>query len=236
MERILQSGLVTIAIPAYKSKWLPEAIDSALNQDYNNIELVIVDDHSPYDLKTIVLPYLKDKRVRYYYNESNLGKDSIVYNWNKCVDLANGEFFVLLCDDDILLPNFVSGLIKLAEKYPYCNVFHGRRTLLNDMTGQKSEENPWPEYEDFSTFLKAEYYHQRKHTITEFLYRTSILKTEKFEIFPVGYFSDNATILKLAKNGGIASSSEVVCMFRYSTEHISSNKKFTIGKCDIWMK
>ena len=230
MNTVLQMGLVTIAIPAYKDKWLAEAIESALNQDYENIELIIVDDHSPYGLEKIVTPYLKDSRVRYYYNEKNLGKESIVLNWNKCVDLANGEFFVLLCDDDILLPNFVSSLLTLAKKYPDCNVFHGRRIIFDASTEEERKENPWPEFEDYSSFFKADYLKQRKHTITEFLYRTELIKKEKYEVFPVGYFSDNATILKFAKYGGIASSSEVVCRFRKSREHISGNNKYVYAK------
>ena len=222
--------LVTIAIPAYKGKWLAEAIESALNQDYKNIELIIVDDHSPYNLGRIVNPYLKDKRVRYYYNEKNLGKKSIVYNWNRCLDLAKGDYFVLLCDDDVLLPNFVCTLLQLANKYPNCFVFHGRRDVFDESTGIIREEEAWPEYEDFESFMKLELKSQRTHTITEFLCRTSLLKTIKYEIFPVGYFSDNATILKLAKIGGISSSQKTCCVFRKSNEHITGNKKYEYEK------
>ena len=68
-DRKIVPGLVTIAIPAYKRKWLNEAIESALAQNYKDIELIIVDDHSPQNLKDIVEPYLSDGRVSYYYNE-----------------------------------------------------------------------------------------------------------------------------------------------------------------------
>ena len=103
-EKKLVSGLVSIAIPAYKKKWLKEAIVSALSQDYPNIEVIIVDDHSPQNLREVVVPFLIDKRVSYYYNEINLGGKSVTNNWNKCLEYVNGEFFVLLCDDDVLMP------------------------------------------------------------------------------------------------------------------------------------
>ena len=96
----------------------------------------------------------------------------------------NGEFY---------------GVYSLAEKYSNCNVFHARRAVLNDLTGEIREDEAWPEYEGFDAFLKAKSSGQRKHTITEFLYRASIIKDVKFEVFPVGYFSDDATILKMAK-------------------------------------
>lgn len=106
-------GLVTIAIPAYKQTYLAEAINSALKQDYENIELVIVNDRSPYDLRSVVNQF-KDSRIHYYENDENLGSKNIVRNWNRCLEYAHGEFFVLLCDDDMLMPNFVSELLVLS--------------------------------------------------------------------------------------------------------------------------
>lgn len=45
---------ITIAIPAYKANFLKEAIESVVQQSYNDWELVIVNDHSPHDLTSIV--------------------------------------------------------------------------------------------------------------------------------------------------------------------------------------
>lgn len=73
IKKEINRGLVTIAIPAYKRTWLSQTIESALNQDYHNIEVVIVDAHSPQNLKEIVYPYLCDERVKYCYKEENLG-------------------------------------------------------------------------------------------------------------------------------------------------------------------
>ena len=223
-------GLVTIAIPAYKRKWLNEAIESALAQDYSNIELIIVDDHSPQNLKEVVEPYLADKRVSYYYNEINVGNESVAINWNKCLEYSRGEFFVLLCDDDVLMPNFVSTLLCLAQKYPQCNIFHGSRMFYHEKTGSTEVLESWPEYESFEEFVKAKSEVKRKHTITEFLYRSRSIVAEKYIVFPVAYFSDDASILRIVKDGGIASSKEPVCKIRISDEQISSAGKFAVEK------
>lgn len=229
-DRKIVPGLVTIAIPAYKRKWLNEAIESALAQNYKDIELIIVDDHSPQNLKDIVEPYLSDGRVSYYYNEINLGKESVANNWNKCLEYVRGEFFVLLCDDDVLMPNFVSRLLELAQKYPKCNIFHGDRMLYHENTNVTEVLESWSEYESFDEFLEAKAKVKRKHTITEFLYRSKIICAEKYMVFPVGYFSDNASILKIVRNGGIASSKEPVCKIRISDEQISGAGKYAVEK------
>ena len=72
-EKKLVSGLVSIAIPAYKKKWLKEAIVSALSQDYPNIEVIIVDDHSPQNLREVVVLSLLIKECHTTIMKSILG-------------------------------------------------------------------------------------------------------------------------------------------------------------------
>lgn len=225
---MFMSPLVTISIPAYKAEYLSEAIESALIQDYPNIELVIVNDYSPFDLDSIVRKY-DDNRIRYYKNKKNLGKKSIVHNWNKCLELAQGDFFVLLCDDDVLMPNFVSELLELADQYPLCNVFHSSRGILNMTTGVTIPENPWNRIETHEEYVEA-FMAGRKHSITEFLYRTNHIKPLLFQVFPVGYYSDNASIMLFSKGGTIVSSSECLAIFRQSDTHITSNLRLNPQK------
>jgi len=227
---MVSRGLVSIAIPAYKRRWLKDAIESALSQDYDKIELIIVDDHSPQNLKEIVEPYLADKRVSYYFNETNIGKESVANNWNRCLEYVRGEFFVLLCDDDVLMPDFVSTLLRLAHQYPECSVFHGERVLYHEKTNSTEALLSWPEYESFHDFVKAKAAVKRKHTITEFLYRSTTILEEKFSVFPVGYFSDDASILKIVKKGGIASSKDPVCIIRVNDEQVSNPGRYAVEK------
>ena len=222
--------IVTIAIPAYKPTFLKEAIDSALRQTYTNIELVIVNDDSPYDLDALVSQYT-DSRIRYYKNDTNLGSLSIVHNWNRCLSYARGEYFVLLCDDDILAPTMVQEMLGLAQKYQSLGCFHARKcNLQND--GSTKDTTIWPEYEDYEKFAEQNFAEQRKHTITEFFYRTRFLTQHGgFVVFPVGYYSDDATILYMAKQqGGMVSSQDILVTFREGNEHISGNDKYALGK------
>lgn len=217
-----QQPFVSIAIPAYKKEYLKETIISILNQDYTNFELIIVNDKSPANLDEIVKQF-KDKRIRYYKNSENLGKKSIVYNWNRCLSYAKGEFFVLICDDDIMKPDFISHLLNLSFKYPQCNVFRARREILDELTQHTQAESLWPIYETYNDFLSNTILGKRKHTISEFLYRTDYIKLKGgYDIYPVGFYADDASILKFSQQGGIVCSPKILLTFRKSLYHISS--------------
>lgn len=222
-------SLVTIAIPAYKRTYLAEAIHSALSQTYSNIELLIVDDDSPHNLKQIVESF-HDSRIKYYRNEKNLGSLNVVKNWNRCLELAHGEYFILLCDDDMLEPDFVQELLTLADKYPQCNVFHAQRYVLDEYTGERKVDDAWPEWESLDTFYENKLKWIRLHTISEFMYRTAHIADIQYIEFPVAWGSDDISILRFAKKGGIVSSQKPLATFRYNDEHLSKADTHMVEK------
>ena len=86
---------VSIMIPTYKQdKIVSRAISSSLKQDYTNLEIIISDDCSPDNTKEIVKRFLKDKRVKYFRNDTNLGR---VSNYRKTLfDYATGDWAINL--------------------------------------------------------------------------------------------------------------------------------------------
>jgi len=223
--------LISIAIPAYKSQYLREAIESVLNQDYKNFELIIVNDKSPEDLDSIVSSF-NDNRIRYYVNSENLGKRSIVLNWNKCLSYAKGDFFALICDDDLMKENFISTMVELAENNPLCNVFSCGRIIVDRIESSIiGETTKLPIYETYDTFLIETIKGNRKHTISEFFYRTQYIREKKgYIIYPAGYYADDASILNFTTNGGIVRTNEKLITFRKSAVNISSNSSYNVEK------
>jgi Glycosyl transferase family 2 len=101
--------LITILIPTYKRQaLLPQAIQSALDQTYPNIEVVVLDDCSPDATKEAAAPFTGDPRVRYVRHGINLGLPN---NWKFGIEFARGEFFTILHDDDAFEPTFVKDLL-----------------------------------------------------------------------------------------------------------------------------
>jgi glycosyltransferase involved in cell wall biosynthesis len=83
-----------------KQNWLRESIESIVNQTYKNIEFIIViDNPQREDLIKIIKEYAKkDKRIKYFINEKNMG---LVYSLNRALEYCNGEFIARIDADDI---------------------------------------------------------------------------------------------------------------------------------------
>ena len=90
-------------LPAWKGRYLREAILSILNQSYSDFELIVVDDCSPDPLEKIVEAF-KDPRIEYHHNEHNIGGRDLVAQWNHCLQYAHGDYVILATDDDLYEP------------------------------------------------------------------------------------------------------------------------------------
>jgi glycosyltransferase involved in cell wall biosynthesis len=109
---------ITIAIPTYKRpKLLKLALDSALNQaDYTNFEVLIVDNDPVRDCATEkMMSFYQNNKISYYKNESNLG---MFGNWNRCIELAKGEYVTILNDDDTLREEYLKSVKEVVSNNP----------------------------------------------------------------------------------------------------------------------
>ena len=100
---------VSIMIPTYRRpELLCEAIESALNQKTSiPFEVIVVDNECNPDISELVdrsIRRFTNHNLRVYRNQKNLG---MFGNWNRCLELANGNYATILSDDDVLKPNFI---------------------------------------------------------------------------------------------------------------------------------
>lgn len=97
-----EDDLISVVMPAYNAeKFIAESIESVLAQTYNNWELLIVDDGSTDNTKTIIKGFcIKDQRIKYYYQENGRqGKAR-----NLALKHAHGKYIAFLDADDLWLP------------------------------------------------------------------------------------------------------------------------------------
>lgn len=101
-------------MPAYNAAlYIEEAINSILTQNYQNIELIVIDDESTDETKSIVSNF-KDKRLLYQSKE-NGGASSAR---NLAFKMSSGEFIKFMDADDLLSSNAIHDQVKLAESNP----------------------------------------------------------------------------------------------------------------------
>lgn len=121
-ERDSTQILMSLCIPVYNREALvSEAIRSALRQDIPNMEVVIVDNCSTDRTWDVIQEFTSDSRVRVIRNPTNLG---LFGNFNRCLELARGEFIRFLCSDDRLKNGRLIEEMKCLQKHP-------QATLLN---------------------------------------------------------------------------------------------------------
>jgi glycosyltransferase involved in cell wall biosynthesis len=92
---------ISVLIPTYQyARFLPEAIESVLAQDFGDFELLISDDGSTDGSAEVIRRYAaRDERIRYCIHKNNIG---MVPNWNWCLQEARGEYVKYLFGDDCL--------------------------------------------------------------------------------------------------------------------------------------
>lgn len=96
-------GLVSVVIPTFKrSEMLTRAIQSILDQTYQNIEIIVVDDNEPNDEYSLAtqekLKEITDARVRYIQQEKHINGSAAR---NAGIDTARGDYIAFLDDDDV---------------------------------------------------------------------------------------------------------------------------------------
>lgn len=105
---------VSVVIPNYNhARFLRQRIDSVLQQTFQDFELILLDDCSTDDSRSIISSYAGDPRVRIEFNDANSG--STFKQWNKGVRLARGECVWIAESDDYADPHFLERLVAVLD-------------------------------------------------------------------------------------------------------------------------
>lgn len=146
------SPLVSIALCTYNgSKYLAEQLESILNQTYQNLELVIVDDQSTDSTYELLLSYQAKYPdiIRLYRNEKNLG---FVKNFEKAISLCNGSLIALSDQDDlwncykiaIQVENIKESILIYHDSLMVNEEGVSLKTSISNLKNMYSGESPLP--------------------------------------------------------------------------------------------
>lgn len=127
---------ISILMPTFNyAEFIKEAIDSVLEQDFINFELIISDNASTDNTEEIVSHYLSDDRVIYSRNSENLG---MMANFIKLMSLVKGEYCAVLCSDDFFLSGHLNKLASVVESRPDVDLVYSNVFYVNDKSSINS--------------------------------------------------------------------------------------------------
>lgn len=140
-----KNPLVSIIITSYNyGHYLADAIESALRQTYQNLEVIVVDDYSTDNTKNIVNQY----PVHYFYQRHQ----GVAIARNNGIKQSHGEFFVCLDGDDKLAPEYIRKTMEQIMKNPKIGfVYTGTRTW-NEKHGIENIWMPHKIYTKYALF------------------------------------------------------------------------------------
>lgn len=116
--------LVSIIIPVYNgADYMREAIDSAIAQTYENIEIIVVNDGSRDDGETERIALEYGDKIKYYHKENGGCASALNYGISK----MNGEYFSWLSHDDVYFPDKIKKQVEYIEK----NGFDDGETVIS---------------------------------------------------------------------------------------------------------
>lgn len=223
----------SIGIPAFKERFLEECINSIVSQNYSDFELIIVNDCSPDDIKGIVTKF-NDSRIRYYENEINTGAENVIDNWNKCLNLATGDFFILMGDDDKLSPDYLSEFNMLIDRFSELDVFHCRIKIINEMSEQIGLSNFCPEFESTDDYILNCIEGRSEQFISDIVFRRSaLLNNGGFYKLPLAWSSDYVSAFIACGEKGIAYTANPIFLYRKNQFNITSTSSLELKRVGI---
>lgn len=124
--------LISIVLPVYNGEaFLEEAIKSILNQTYQNLELIVVNDCSTDNTAQIIEEYERlDNRIRIINNEKNM---KLPLSLNAGFEIANGEYLTWTSDDNIYMPTAVEEMYSFLEENMEYGFVYTDMEFINEM-------------------------------------------------------------------------------------------------------
>lgn len=127
---------VSVIIPTYnRAKFIPNAIKSVIDQKYDNIEIIIVDDGSNDNTEEVVNSFQKNySNIFYCHNERSKGPSGAR---NTGIIKSSGEYIAFLDSDDVWLNGQLKKRLDILNKYPEIDVIFGNFICVDFFSGNE---------------------------------------------------------------------------------------------------
>ena len=127
----MSNPLISICVPAYKKpEFVVRLLDAVLRQSYKQVEVILSDDSPDDAVKIAIEPYKTELRIQYYQNTPALGSPK---NWNRAIEKATGDYFMLLHQDDWFNDEHaLAKYVAAFEKNPLAGFVFCKNTAISE--------------------------------------------------------------------------------------------------------
>lgn len=163
--------LISILICNYNYEaFILDSLNSAIDQDYPNIEIIVIDDGSTDSSVLKIETLIKENTKRKIVLNVNIKNEGLCYARNNAIMAAKGEYFIFLDSDDVLPSNYASNLYETAH-IENADVVYGNVKRF----GAESSESDEPDYDPKKLLID-------NYVNISSLVKKSKIKTHKFDI------------------------------------------------------
>lgn len=221
---------LAIIIPAYKIDFFDMTLASLANQTCKDFTVYVGDDCSPNDFGSIIRDYQDKLDIHYTRFENNLGSKDLVAQWERCVDLTQGEPWLwLFSDDDELEANCVEQFYKIIADNPKTSLVHFDVKVIdadgNDVKNKKFVKADFAEHFTAKEYAQARLRYKINSFVVEYVFhKDTFMECGRFQNFDMAWGSDDATWIKLSKEDGITTTKGAHVRWRLSDANITPRR------------
>jgi glycosyltransferase involved in cell wall biosynthesis len=215
--------LITIAMPTYNraDSYLKQAIQSALNQTYSNIEIIVSDNCSTDHTETLVRSF-NDSRIQYFKQSRNIG---MVNNANFCLDKAKGAYYIQFHDDDLLDHDFVMVCMKAVNYDPNIGIIITGTRIIDEEGKVIREDTNKAEGCSTTDFMLSWFNNEVPLYLCSTLYNTGRLKELGGFKSKTDQYDDCVALFQLAAKFGRKDIRDAKASFRRHGQNMGSSIK-----------
>lgn len=214
--------MLAIIIPYYKLAFFDATLHSLANQTDKRFKVYIGDDASEENPAILLGKYGENFEYEYTRFNNNLGRNSLVKHWERCMALVkNEEWLIILGDDDVLGENCISDFYKNLDKikktsnvvrYASCNIDENGKKISKVFQNLIVESSI-----DF-------FFKERRSSLSEYVFNKEKIFAVGLKNFPLAWCTDILAVLEVSGFENVYSINDSIVYIRISQLSISGNK------------
>jgi len=225
--------MLAIIVPYYKKKFFSETLKSIEAQTDKRFNVYIGNDASPEDSEDLIHQILKNTHYKYFTYKENLGGKNLALQWERVIDEAKDEEWIMILGDDDILENnvvemFYKNLGKIQENK--ISLVKFSQYIIDENGSQTRNPTHMENIVSSKDFLVKKISSQFPNSLSENIFSKEIYQKYRFKKFPLAWHSDDLAILEFSDLKDFLFIHDAKVGVRISSESISGMDNSTRDK------